>query len=167
MTSKSLNLQGEDSIVLWGDLASTVRVYFSHWVTANQSRIVLSTQFHSVMGHFFSPSLGHWLVWQGLKGCQSHIMQSTDAKPREIFQTSVLEWVFHHHHSGDVFHPDCFFFIFKYSLFKYSACVPKWLYLTVIMSCCFLFKPWGLSGLNVMLFIHTLLLGTFLLQLYF
>lgn len=109
MTSKSLNLQGEDSIVLWGDLASTVRVYFSHWVTANQSRIVLSTQFHSVMGHFFSPSLGHWLVWQGLKGCQSHIMQSTDAKPREIFQTSVLEWVFHHHHSGDVFHPDCFF----------------------------------------------------------
>lgn len=110
MTSKSLNLQGEDSIVLWGDLASTVWVYFSHWVTANQSRIVLSTQFHSVMGHFFSPSLGHWLVWQGLKGCQSHIMQSTDAKPSEIFQTSVLEWVFHHHHSGDVFHPDCFFY---------------------------------------------------------
>lgn len=59
MTSKSLNLQGEDSIVLWGDLASTVQVYFSHRVTANQSRIVLSTQFHSVMGHFFSPSLGH------------------------------------------------------------------------------------------------------------
>lgn len=171
MTRKSLNLQGEDSIVLWGDLASTVRVYFSHWVTA-QSRIVLSTQFHSVMGHFFSPSLGHWLVWQGLKGCQSHIMQSTDAKPSEIFQTSVLEWVFHYHHSGDVFHPDCFLFLFLNTLYlncllKYSVCVPKWPHLAVIMSCCFLFKPWGLSGLNVMLFIHTLLLDTFLLQLYF
>lgn len=147
MTSKSLNLQGEDSIVLWGDLAFTVQVYFSHWVTANQSRIVLSTQFHSVMGHFFSPSLGHWLVWQGLKGCQSHIMQSTDAKPREIFQTSVLEWVFHHHHSGDVFHPDCFF-LFLNTLYLNSLYVSQNGSISLLLChVAFCLNPGGWAGL--------------------
>lgn len=60
MTRKSLNLQGEDSIVLWGEFSfHGLGLLFPLRVTANQSRIVLSNQFHSMMGRFFSPCLGH------------------------------------------------------------------------------------------------------------